>query len=64
MLEPISPPKQTPDQATPEELMNDRRNQERRQAKCEGFTYIPMVGWYCRRDQSRRNEDTTFENLE
>lgn len=36
----------------------DRRTQDRRQTECEGFVYIPMVGWYCRRDHTRRNDDT------
>lgn len=40
---------------------DDRRDQERRQTESEGFIYIPMVGWYCRRDQTRRSDDTIEE---
>jgi len=36
---------------------DDRRGKDRRQTECEGFVYIPMVGWYCRRDHTRRDED-------
>jgi len=35
----------------------DRRGKDRRQTECEGFIYIPMVGWYCRRDHARRDGD-------
>lgn len=62
MQEPTTPPKKATDAASRKKELEDRRNQERRQIKCEGFTYIPMVGWYCRRDQSRRNEDTNTES--
>jgi hypothetical protein len=31
---------------------NDRRKEPR-----EGFTYVSMVGWICRREQSRRKDD-------
>ena len=53
----VSPPdkkEQEPGLPTPP----DRRNQERRQASSEGYVYIPMVGWYCRRDATRRRTDT------
>lgn len=64
MQEPISPPKHVSDAVIQKESSDDRRNEERRQNKCEGFTYIPMVGWYCRRDQSRRTDDTADKEPE
>ena len=36
---------------------DDRRDQDRRKEPCEGFTYVSMVGWICRREQSRRKDD-------
>jgi hypothetical protein len=36
---------------------SDRRNNDRRREPCEGFTYVSMVGWICRREQSRRKDD-------
>lgn len=33
----------------------EQRRKDRRKVKCDGYTYIPMVGWYCRRKKSRRN---------
>lgn len=35
----------------------DRRNDDRRKEPCEGYTYVSMVGWICRREQSRRKDD-------
>jgi hypothetical protein len=35
----------------------DQRKIERRQRKCEGYTYIQMVGWIDRREMLRRDED-------
>jgi len=32
----------------------DRRDKDRREKSQEGFIYIPMVGWYCRRNKARR----------
>jgi hypothetical protein len=37
--------------------LNDRRNNDRRKEPCEGYTYVSMVGWICRREQSRRKDD-------
>ena len=34
-----------------------RRNEDRRKINCDGYTYIPMVGWFCRREQTRRNDE-------
>jgi hypothetical protein len=36
----------------------ERRNQERRREQGEGYTYIPIVGWYCRRSKLRRDRET------
>ena len=36
----------------------ERRNHNRRTEQGEGFTYIPMVGWYCRRNIARRSYET------
>lgn len=33
----------------------ERRTKNRRKTSCNGYTYLPMVGWYCRREKSRRN---------
>jgi hypothetical protein len=35
----------------------DRRLNDRRRQTCEGYTYISMVGWICRRERRRRNCD-------
>jgi hypothetical protein len=37
---------------------SDRRNSDRRKSPCEGFTYVSMVGWICRREKSRRKDDS------
>jgi hypothetical protein len=36
---------------------NDRRYNDRRKEPCEGFTYVTMVGWICRREKSRRKDE-------
>jgi len=38
----------------------ERRCENRRKDRSEGYTYIPMVGWYCRRERVRRGEE--FKN--
>lgn len=35
----------------------DRRLNDRRKHTCEGYTYISMVGWICRRERRRRSCD-------
>jgi|GEM_PF-1438374 len=35
----------------------DKRFNDRRQNTCEGFTYVSMVGWICRREQERRKNN-------
>ena len=37
---------------------SDRRDIDRRREPCEGFTYVSTVGWICRREQSRRKDDS------
>ncbi len=41
-----------------EDNSSDRRYLERRREPKEGFTYISTVGWICRREQSRRRDDS------
>jgi len=36
---------------------SDRRYDDRRKEPCEGFTYVSMVGWICRREQARRKDE-------
>jgi hypothetical protein len=36
---------------------SDRRDNDRRREPCEGFTYVSVVGWICRREQSRRKDE-------
>jgi len=35
----------------------ERRNEDRRKVPSEGFSYISVVGWICRREQCRRQDD-------
>ena len=35
----------------------DHRNKERRKMPAQGFAYITMVGWICRRERCRRRGD-------
>lgn len=34
----------------------DKRDKDRREASCEGYTYISTVGWICRREIIRRKD--------
>lgn len=34
----------------------DRRSRNRRKKQSEGYTYVPIVGWYCRRATIRRKD--------
>lgn len=43
-----------PDQ---EQYIQERRKQDRRKVSCEGFAYMSIVGWICRREQDRRKAD-------
>ena len=36
---------------------SDRRLNDRRKHNSEGYTYISMVGWICRRERRRRSCD-------
>ena len=33
----------------------EQRKDNRRRVNCDGYAYIPMVGWYCCRQKNRRN---------
>ena len=33
----------------------ERRKDNRRKVARDGYTYVPIVGWYCRRAKARRN---------
>ena len=35
----------------------DHRKGDRRKCAGKGYTYITMVGWMCRREKVRRNQD-------
>ena len=35
----------------------NRRDDDRRKEPSEGFTYVSVVGWICRREQCRRKDD-------
>lgn len=39
----------------------DRRKKDRRQKDSEGFTYINVVGWICRREKKRRKLNQSEE---
>jgi hypothetical protein len=36
-------------------LSSNRRYEDRRTEPCEGYTYVSMVGWICRRETCRRS---------
>ena len=40
------------------DLNYERRKGERRRSPSRGYAYISMVGWICRREQTRRQTDT------
>ena len=46
--------KSLPDEQTEDK---DRIVKDRRQKHNEGYTYISIVGWICRREKKRRNTD-------
>lgn len=59
MKKPVSNPANKPRAPqSPPEPEEERRNDDRRKARCDGYTYVPIVGWYCRRTQTRRNDDS------
>jgi hypothetical protein len=44
--------------ATGSRQIHERRNgTERRKERADGFAFISTVGWICRREQFRREED-------
>ena len=49
-------PKKKPRELEKRRLMGDRRN-----LPSKGFARIPMVGWICRREQTRRKDDKLFK---
>lgn len=42
----------------------DRRLNDRRKHTSEGYTYISMVGWICRRERRRRNCDCKKSSID
>lgn len=44
-------------QSKEEFIAENRRNKDRRLCEKKGFTYIPVVGWMCRREKTRRKDD-------
>jgi hypothetical protein len=38
-------------------VASDHRNKERRTLPAQGFAYISVVGWICRRERCRRRGD-------
>lgn len=49
------------DDIIPSDVFERRNDMERRKAPACGYTYISTVGWICRREQSRRNNDENTE---
>lgn len=47
------------DKSTPESQVTkeERRAEERRRKKSDGYMYISTVGWICRRERCRREDD-------
>ena len=43
-----------------EKITNKYRICDRREKDCPGITYIPLVGWICRREKTRRKDDNFF----
>ncbi len=41
----------------------ERRCENRRREKCDGYVHLPAVGWYCRRLKTRRETDIYAKNL-
>lgn len=42
-------------------MFSERRHNDRRLCQKKGYTYIPMVGWMCRRENVRRKGDNVCE---
>jgi hypothetical protein len=48
-------------EAIPADLIIDKRTAtDRRKKPARGFMYISTVGWICRREQIRREDDPEF----
>ena len=43
------------------EVYERRNGMDRRQTPAYGYTYISTVGWICRREQSRRWDDSHID---
>ena len=41
----------------------ERRCDNRRRKKCDGYVHLPAVGWYCRRLKTRRETDIYTKSL-
>jgi hypothetical protein len=41
----------------------ERRCENRRRKKCDGYVHLPAVGWYCRRLKTRRETDIYAKDL-
>lgn len=46
------------DEIVSNDVPERRAGTERRKDSALGFTYISTVGWICRREQSRRKDDS------
>jgi hypothetical protein len=59
MKKPVANPAKKPRTPQPSAAPEEKRGKEdRRKAKSDGYTYVPIVGWYCRRNQTRRSDDS------
>jgi hypothetical protein len=41
----------------------EKRCENRRTKRCDGYIHLPAVGWYCRRLKTRRETDIYARNL-
>jgi hypothetical protein len=48
------------DDTIPPDVLERRNGTDRRKAPACGFTYISTVGWICRREQFRREDDPDY----
>jgi hypothetical protein len=48
------------DDVIPPDVLERRHGTDRRKAPACGYTYISTVGWICRREQSRRRDDSSY----
>ncbi len=57
MKKPVSGPEGNPIEVKSPAQPEKRKQNERRNILCDGFAWIPIIGWYCRREQARRREN-------